>query len=168
MSVNEFLIILTEYDYFILCFFSALPILSYVTGFFYQRSGRSVGIKTIYSVLIYLSVIPGTMAFLLIFYTMFFIRRNILDLNFYLYFLPLISMGLVLYIISRKVKFENLPGFGRLSGLLLLIGIVCLITLVLYRLHFFIGFFASIQSLIIAGIIIFFLFRYAAGKINGK
>ncbi|MCP3926767.1 MAG: hypothetical protein GY714_29760 [Desulfobacterales bacterium] len=165
MSINDFLRLLGKYKYFISIYFAALPLLAFIIGFIDKRQRV---IDYIYSILIYLSAIPGMISATLIFYTMFIVKRNLLNVNLFIYFLPVISMALVFYIISRKVKFDDLPGFNRLSGLMLMIGLASIVTLFLYRLRFFIGFFASIETLLIAGVVIFILFKVSFAKISGK
>ncbi|MCX4027715.1 hypothetical protein H0A36_21120 [Endozoicomonas sp. SM1973] len=115
-----------------------------------------------------MSSIPGIISFSLIFYTLFIIRGNLLEVNALIYFLPVVSMVLVFVQVARKTDFEHLPGFGRLSGLMLMMLLTCIVVLVLQRFHFFVGFIASIESLIVIAIIIFTLFKIAGAKIMNK
>lgn len=165
MSINDLLRALGKYKYIILIYFAVIPLFAYLTGLIDRRQRA---MDYIYSTLIYLSAIPGTVSATLIFYTMFIVKKNLLNVNFFIYFLPVVSMALVFYIISKKVKFDDLPGFGRLSGLMLMIALTSIVTLFLYRVRFFIGFFASIETLLIAGVVIFVLFKVSMAKISGK
>lgn len=168
MTVQDFLSTLEQYYGISLFYFGILPLISFVTGLFYRPGFRISALDYLYSGLVYLSGIPGILSAVLTFYSMFIVRKNMLEVNIVLYFLPIISMGLVFYLISRKADFNRLPGFGRLSGFMILTGIVCISLLFLYRLRFVIGFFGSIESLLIAGILLFFVFKYAMGKLTGK
>lgn len=168
VTVHDFLSVLDQYYGISLFYFMILPVISFITGLFYKPEIRITFLDYFYSVLIYLSGIPGILSSVLTFYSMFIVRKNMLEVNIILYFLPIISMVIVFYLISRKADFNHLPGFGRLSGFMILTGIVCISLLFLYRLSFFIGFFGSMESLLVAGILLFALFRYAAGKITGK
>ncbi|MFA6012398.1 MAG: hypothetical protein WC799_20580 [Desulfobacteraceae bacterium] len=168
MTVQNFLLALEQYYGISLFYFAILPVLSFITGLFYKPGFRISSLDYLYSILVYLSGIPGILSAVLTFYSMFIVRKNMLEVNIILYFIPILSMGLVFYLISRKADFNRLPGFGRLSGFMILTGIVCVALLFLYRLSFFIGFFGSIESLLVAGVLLFFVFRYAVGKLSGK
>lgn len=165
MSINDLLRALGKYKYFILIYFAAIPLFAYLAGLIDKRQKA---MDSFYSILIYMSAIPGMVSATLIFYTMFIVKKNLLNVNLFIYFLPVVSMALVFFIISKKVKFDDLPGFGRLSGLMLMIALTSIVTLFLYRLRFFIGFFASIETLLIAGVVIFVLFKVSFARISGK
>ncbi len=168
MSVNELLILVSAYDYCIVIIYGILFLAALIVSRMIKLNRMDNVASHILSVIVYLVSIPGMFALTLVFYTLFITHQNILDVNAVIYFLPIIAMGLVLYLIGRKTDLNRLPGFGRLSGLMLMLALVCIIVLILYRLRFLVGFFASIQSLVIIGIIMFFLFKWAAAKISGK
>ncbi len=167
MSINAFLRLLSEHYFALLIYFTGLPLLTCLVVHFYKTSPIRQKRDYILSILIYLAAIPGILSALLVFYSLFIIRQNLLEANILLYFLPLLSMGLVFYFIGRKVEFDRLPGFGRLSGLMLMLTLVCIVLFFLYRLHFIVGFFGSLQGLFITGLIIFVLFKFAASKLFG-
>ena len=50
--------------------------------------------------------IPGIMSAVLIAYTLFLTRTNLLQVNLLVYFLPLLGMGLTYYLIGRNVSFD--------------------------------------------------------------
>jgi hypothetical protein len=168
MSVNEFLMLLSRYHVFIIGYFILIPVLALLAGFTYRPSFRLTFRDYLFSVLVYLAGVPGMLSASLLFYSFFIIRKNILEMNVLFYVLPLISMAIVFLLIGRKTDYDRLPGFGRLWGLMLIMALVCIIVLFLYRLRFFIGFFASIQSLLIIAVIIFFLFKFAGAKITAR
>ncbi|MDE1464435.1 hypothetical protein [Spartinivicinus poritis] len=168
MSINELLSLIAEYQLVIVSYFISLPVVSYILLLMYKRTAQLNWVDYFLSVLVYLASIPGIISFSLIFYTLFIIRGNLLEVNALVYFLPVVSMVLVFVQIARKTDFEHLPGFGRLSGLMLMMLLTCIVVLVLQRLHFFVGFFASIESLIVIAVIIFTLFKIAGAKIMNK
>lgn len=131
----------------------------------YDREGRIMFIDYAYSILIYLVSIPGVISAVLIGYSLFLVRQNLLEVNFLVYFVPVISMGLSFFLIGRRVSFDRLPGFGRLSGLMIMIGLSFLVVLVLFKLRIIIGFFASMESLVVIGIAVFAMFKYASAKL---
>jgi hypothetical protein len=70
-------------------------------------------------------------------------------------------------IIGRAVSFDRLPGFGRLWGLMLLIGLTFVVLLLLYKTRILVGFFSSFEALLVLGIVLFGLFDYARRKAFG-
>jgi hypothetical protein len=77
-------------------------------------------------------------------------------------------MGLVFGIIGKHANFDDLPGFGRLTGLMLLIAIVSCVTLAIYKLRIFVGFFASIETLVGIAVAVFVLFKVGLARLSGK
>lgn len=118
-----------------------------------------------YSVLIYLVGIPGTISVVLIGYSLFMVRQNLLEVDFLVYFMPVISMVVTFLLIGRSSDFDRLPGFERLSGLMMLIGLTFLVVLIIFKLRILVGFFASMESLVAIGIVLFILFKVAAKKL---
>ena len=166
MSAQELFDLLSQYPLFMLGYFLLPPLLAAALGVLQEvTEGPRSALDYVYSALIYLAGIPGTISTVLIAYALFIVRTNLLEVDFLIYFLPVISMGLTFYLIGRKTDFDRLPGFERLSGLMMLIGLTFLIVLVIFKLRIFIGFFASIESLLLLGLILFILFKVAAKKL---
>ncbi|MGA1825745.1 MAG: hypothetical protein ACMUIP_13905 [bacterium] len=131
MSVNDFLRLLSTYKLGLLIYFIGTPLLTFLLGLAYRPEGTLTSMDYIFSILVYMAGIPGIASASLIFYALLITRRNMLEVNVLIYFLPIISMGAVYYLIGRKTDFKRLPCFGRLSGLMLMIAIVCVIVLFL-------------------------------------
>jgi len=166
MTIQDLIDQLGQYSLFIALYFAIPPLIVWSLGFVtYDRDGRIMFFDYAYSVLIYLVCIPGVISAVLIGYSLFLVRQNLLEVNFLIYFVPVISMGLSFFLISRRVSFDRLPGFGRLSGLMIMIGLSFLVVLALFKLRLIIGFFASIESLAVIGIAVFVVFRYASAKL---
>jgi hypothetical protein len=166
MTIQDLIDQLGQYGLVIALFFAIPPLLVWALGFVaYDRDGSIVFFDYAYSVLTYLVCIPGVISAVLIGYSLFFVQQNLLEVNFLIYFVPVISMALSFFLIGRRVSFDRLPGFGRLSGLMMLIGLSFLVVLVLFKLRLIIGFFASMESLVLIGIAVFVMFRYASAKL---
>lgn len=167
MTIQNLIDQLEHHSLFVMLYFAIPPLLVWCLGFTsYDREGRVVFFDYVYSVLIYLVSIPGVISTVLIAYSLFLVKQNLLEVNILIYFVPVISMVLSFYLISRQVNFDRLPGFERLSGLMMLIGLSFLVVLALFKLRLIVGFFASMESLLVIGIAIFLLFKYAAAKIS--
>lgn len=166
MTIQDGINFIGNYSAFIALYFVIPPLLGWAVGAVpYDREGRVVIWDYVYSALVYLVGIPGMISTVLIGYSLFFVRQNLLEINFLIYFLPIVSMGFSYYVIGRKVSFDRLPGFDRLVGLMILIGLSFLIVLMLFKLRLIIGFFASIETLAVIGIAVFLIFQYASAKL---
>src|SRR6185312_16756626 len=75
--------------------------------------------------------IPGLLACVLTGYQLFFQRADLLNVNIAVYFLPIFSMIVTLIFIHKTVNFENVPGFDRISGLMVMIGCSFVIALII-------------------------------------
>jgi len=167
MSVQQFFDYLSQHSLVIVLYFVVIFILAFIVSVKQKKSPSNFLAKTL-SALVFLVSVPGIMATILVFYSLFFIRQNLLEVNIILYFLPIISMIVTLFFISKKVSLNTLPGFDRLSGLMTVLVLTGMALLMLYKLRFVVGFFASIQSLLIFGVIFYFVFKSAMNKLTGK
>jgi len=66
-------------------------------------------------------------------YALFFTKENLLDVSIVVYLLPIISMVVTLVLIRKNVSFEDVPGFERLSGLMVMIACSFAIALVIQK-----------------------------------
>ena len=139
----------------------AVPALTWLAGICHrQGEGRNAPWNYAYSVLVYLACIPGTFAAVLTAYAMFFRNENLLDANLLIYFLPIFSMVATLVVIRKRVSFDDVPGFNRLSGLMVLMACSFGIALALHKTRIFIGFFGSVEMLFAMAAGIFALLKW--------
>ena len=81
-------------------------------------------------------------------YALFFTKENLLDVSIVVYLLPIVSMVVTLVLIRKNVSFEDVPGFERLSGLMVMIACSFAIALVIQKTRIWIVFGGSIDRLI--------------------
>ncbi|MCG8702043.1 MAG: hypothetical protein MI922_28570, partial [Bacteroidales bacterium] len=164
MTLQQFIMWLSDQQFYLFIYFGALPVLAFLASLIYKSNDGLTFDDYTLSVIIYLVAIPGMFSASLLLYHILMIRSNILNLNLTVYFLPVASMVLTFYLISRKAKFKKLPGFDRLLGLVTMLGIIFLILFFLSRLFFIIGFFGSIGMLAVIGVGLFVVFKVAMSK----
>jgi hypothetical protein len=144
----------------------AVPIVSILLGMTHRRGdGGNAPWKFGYSILVYLACIPGIFASVLTAYSLFFSNENLLDANLLIYFLPITTMIVTLVAIRKRVPFEQVPGFDRLSGLMVLLGCSFAIALALHKTRLFIGFFGSAGMLFALAAGVFVIMRWAASRL---
>ena len=142
---------------------AAPPLVAWVLGRLHDRGRGGAGPwKYLYAVLVYLACVPGMFAGVLTAYTLFFSRENLLDTNPLVYFLPIVSMIVALVLIRQNVSFDEVPGFDRLSGLMVMVGCSFAIALAIQKTKIWIFFGGSIERLFILAAGIFGLMKWGA------
>ncbi|MDH3647637.1 MAG: hypothetical protein OER80_12780 [Gammaproteobacteria bacterium] len=165
MSVNDLIAAAAQHPLAILLALGPLPVLAWLVGRFSADEGERSPWKYLYSVLVYAACIPGILAAVLTGYSLFFIRANLLQVNILIYGLPIVIMILTLVVIGRYVDFARVPGFDRLSGLMLIIGISFAIALFIVKTRIWIFFGSSIATLFVIAILAFILLKWGSKKL---
>jgi hypothetical protein len=163
MTIEDLINILGSYPKPLLLFFFLLPLLTYLYGKLYQPGkGIYPPRNYIYSIFIYLTCIPGIFAAVITIYSLLFTNQNLLQVNTLVYFIPIISMILTLIAIRQNVKLDQIPGFFRLRGLMVLLTATFILALILVRMRLWLFFGGSMIAFLIMLIILFFLLRWGS------
>ena len=161
MTPRDWLAALAAQPLWIGGYLAALPVLAFLLGLLHRRgTGNDAPWKFFYSALVYAACIPGTFAAAITLYMVLFAGENLLDVNALVTLGPIVSMGATLALASRNVDFGPLPGFGRLSGLMVLLGLTFGIVFALSRTRLFIVFGGSIFLLFALGAFVFALLKW--------
>lgn len=121
MTLGEFFDLLAGNPAYIIFFFSIIPFSALLAGILGKGEGHISPWKYLYSALLYFSCVPGIFAVTLSVYFFLFERRSIMETDVYTQILPVASMLLTIFIIRKNVDLENVPGFDKLSGLIMII-----------------------------------------------
>ena len=135
MTLQAFFDLLANNPVLILGYFLLLPFTAMLAGFMGKGEGHLSPWKYLYATLIYLVAIPGIFAITLNVYFFLFERRSILSTDIYTQILPILSMVLTFWLIGRNVELKQVPGFGKLSGLLFIIAAALMLMWVFDRLR---------------------------------
>lgn len=163
MTLREAVEATAAYPAVVLAVFTLLPLIPVAAGFIHERgAGRFSPWKYVYAAVVFLCCIPGIFAAVLTGYALFFTRENLLDVNALVYFLPIVSMILTLFLVGRNVSFDHIPGFDRLSGLIVLIAITFILALGISKTRVWLFFGSSFLTLLILIIVLFALLRWGA------
>lgn len=146
----------------------ALPAATYLLGLLLRRaSERLVGYFL--AAAIHLTVIPGIGMAVLILYLLFFVRANLLnDLHLVIHVLPVLSMAATLWAASRIMAFDDIPGFRRIEGLMLLVGLSFAAALAIQKTRLGILFLARLEHLFIIVIAVVGLWKLGASMLSGS
>lgn len=166
MTLGEFFNVLSDNPAIIVFYFVAVPLTALLALFLGRGHGHLSPWKYLYATLVYLACVPGIFALSLSFYLFLFEHRSIMDTNIYTQILPLISMVLTIWLIRRNVDLDLVPGFGKLSGLIILILVILTVMWVLDRTRIFaLTYFPLVYALLIL-VALFVLARFALRKIT--
>ena len=161
MTPREWLLWLAADPTVLAGYLAALPILAFALGQLHRRgAGNDAPWKYLYSALVYAACIPGMFASMVTLYMVLFLGENLLDVNALVTLGPIASMCATLFIASRNVDFGPLPGFGRLSGLMVVLGLTFGIVFALSRTRLFLVFGGSIFLLLALGSFVFALLTW--------
>src|ERR1043166_7026314 len=161
MTLRELISFLNHQPLVLVIIFVLAPLSAWVCGFLHERgSGGNAPWKYVYSVLVYLACVPGIFATVLTGYALFFTKENLLDLSVLVYVLPIVSMIVTLALIRKNVSFDAVPGFDRLSGLMVMLGCAFAIALAIEKTRIWIFFGGSIDRLLILAAGIFALLKW--------
>ena len=150
-----------QHPVMLLAAFVAPPVLTWLAGRFHGKDqGKLAPWKYLYAVLVYLVCVPGMFAGVITAYTLFFSGENLLDSNLLVYFLPIASMIATLVLMRKNVAFDDVPGFQRLSGLMVMVGCSFVIALVIQKTRIFVFFGGSIEKLFLLAAGVFALLKW--------
>ncbi len=152
----------------VVLYFAFVPIAATVVSIGSGKEGHMSPWTYLFSGLIYLSCVPGILAFVLTVYTFLFERKSILQMDLLVYFLPIISMAATLFIVRRKVDLRYIPGFSQLSGLLLMLMATFVVMLVFQKIRLLGIFFLSTSTLVGLFLGLFGLFMFGWMKLTKK
>jgi hypothetical protein len=142
----------------------ACLLLSFIHG---REPGAARAYRHVYAVLVYLACVPGVGAAVLTAYTLFFTRESLLDKDLLVYVAPVASMVVTLLLIRRSISFDAVPGFDRLSGLIVLIAVSFGILLAIRKTFIGILFGVSLPALLVVGAAVFGLLKWGARALSG-
>lgn len=170
ISISDFTLWLTQFHIPIAIILVMIPLFSVLNGqLIYRKAKKTKAAALIYALLTYITVIPGICALITLAYLFFFTSVNLVrEIDIIINLGPALSMIVTLTIIGRYMSFKIIPGFQRLSGLMLITGVSFILVLILYRMRVLIGFFAGAEVLLIIFILLFIFFKFGWEHLVGK
>jgi hypothetical protein len=155
MSISDFLQWIEQYPTYVIMYMIIVPAVSFIVSMFLNSPEKNSRVNYVYSVLVYATCVPGIVSLVLSGYDFFFQKTDLKEANVFIYFLPIISMIATLVIINKATKMAQIPGFSKLSGLMLMIGVTSILAFILHKMIFVTAFVGSIYTLIGLFILIF-------------
>ena len=161
MTLQELFDYLRANPSVMLLFFLGAPLTALLANFMGRGEGHLSPWKYLYAALVFAVCIPGIFIGALGVYVFLFEQgSSIFNLNLITQVLPVASMIATLAIVRRNAPFEYLPGFGKLSSLMLMIGAVFVLMYFLNRLHLVAWVYVPVQYLLLIIVGLLLAFRY--------
>ncbi len=159
MNVETFMDALVFDKVQVILFFVLLPAIVLGLNRIAQSHANDSPYKYAYSTLIYLSASVGSLSAAFWVYSMAFQHKKLSELDFFIYYLPMLGMMLNFWLVGMKANIKTLPWFGELSELLLLVSVSFGMLLVI--LHFQWLPFQFIWQVFLSAGLIFLLFKFS-------
>lgn len=168
MTIDDLLRTAGQHPWILLGYFLTPPALTWLTGRAHDTrlDGAKPPYGYVYATLIYLVSVPGMLAATLAAYGLFFLRTDLRAMPLLVHFLPIASMLGTWALMRRQVSLDDLPGFDRLSGLMLLLALCFGVAFLLHRVYFGVFFLGSLWGLAFIALGLFLGFRYALRRIG--
>ncbi|WP_034228846.1 hypothetical protein [Aquimarina pacifica] len=165
MTVQDFITWFGSNSNIVLSYYVVIILISLIGMLFVKPPNFRPPITYLYSMIVYAVTIPGLFALILLLYSFFFLRTNLLQVDLITYFVPILAMIITLVIVNKTVEMSKIPGFGKLSGLFVLIIVTFVITYVLQRMFFGVFFVGRIQHLVVFFLVLLFVLKIAWNRI---
>lgn len=121
-----------------------------------------------WSLVVYLSSVPGMLAAAVLLYSVALPRHDLLKLDLLTTALPVLGMVATLSLAHRKVRLGELPGVDRLGGFLMLLAVTMVSLIAIDRLRIAMVFHGSFWQFLGLGVGLFVAFKLGLAKLFGK
>jgi len=161
MTLQQFFDLLSDNPSVILFYFIAVPLTALLALVFGKGQAGLSPWRELYSLLVYLACVPGIFAITLNAYLFLFEKQSIMQTNIYTQIMPIVSMIVTLWFIRRNSCFEDIPGFGRIGGLSVLILVLFVVMWILEKTHIFVISIVPFSYFFILLVVLLVISRYA-------
>lgn len=168
MTLRDFFELLANNPEILIFFFVACPLTALLSWWLGNGEGHISPWKYLYSTLVYLICIPGIFAVTLNVYLFLFERQSIFEADIWTQIFPIFSMILTLVLIRQNVSFDQIPGFGKIHGLMLIIGAILMLMWFVDRTHIIAISFIPFQTVILVFLALLGLAMLGWWKVSGK
>ena len=165
MTLKEFFDLLGEQPIYILVYFLIIPFTALLVLLLGRGEGHLPPWKYLYSTLIYGVCVPAIFSVTLSVYLFLFERRSILETDVLTQLLPIASMAATLLLISKNVPLERVPGFGKISGLMMVITATFAFMWFIDRTRIFAFTYIPFQYVILIFIVLLIVIRFGWSRI---
>lgn len=168
MTLEDIFNLVAQNPKYVVFYFAILPVAALLAGLLDNDRGHTLPWNYIYSFLIYLVAVPGLFALTLNIYQFLFERVSVMRMDLVLQVLPILSMIFTLVIIRRNVDLDYIPGFDKLSGLLMIITAVLGLMWLADRTHIIAFLYLRWEVVLLIFVALLLLIRYGFQRSFGS
>ncbi len=168
MTLGQFLDVLAQEPGVIAFYYVTLPLTAFIAGMLGKGSGHESPWKFLYTVLVYMACIPGIFSATLTIYLIVVEKQSVLDIHLFTQILPIVGMVFTLWVIRKNVAFDDIPGFDKLHGLILFLGVLISFLWILEKLRILVITYIPIGYFLLVFIIMLIVMRYGWKKMAGR
>jgi len=121
MTLHDLFMFLSEHPVYTIGYLIAIPAIAGIFGILTDDKAGQDPWRYFFMLLLYLICIPGIFAVTLMVYSFLFERTSVYDIDLITHVLPFISMVATIWLTKRYVSLDDIPGFGKLTGLIMMI-----------------------------------------------
>lgn len=167
MTLRELFDYLSANPLVVAAYFSLLLITAILAGIMGRGEGHLSPWKYLYAAIVYLVCVPGIFAAALAVYLFLFEPGgSIFNVNLLTQALPVAAMLVTLNVIRRNVEFGYIPGFGKLTDLMMTIFTMFLLMYLLNRLHLVAWVYIPVQWLILIVVGMLLVVRFGLKRLT--
>ena len=167
MTLKDVFDYLTANPNLVLFLTVAIPVSALLIGLFSKGEGHLSPWRYLYSFLIYSVCVPGIFILMFNVYLFLFERQSIWDLNLYTQILPIVLMIITLAIIRNSVSLDDIPGFEKLGGLLVMITAILMIMWFIDKTRIVVFTYMPFSQVLLIMVGLLVVVRYAWKRIAG-
>jgi len=159
MTLNDFFAFLGDHPYYVLAYLIFVPVFAAIIGIVADERSPLDPWRQIFMLLLYMICIPGIFAVTLFIYSFLFEQRSIFDIDLFTQVLPVISMIITILVVKKYVSLDDVPGFGKLTGLIMMITVVLVIFWVLQKMRIVLFTYLPFQYVLLILVALLLVFR---------
>ena len=160
MTLQELINTLSANPIYVLFYFLIIPFAAFLAGVLGKEEGHLVPWNYLYSTLIYLVSVPGIFVLMLNIYLFLFEKRSIMETDLLTQVLPIGSMIFTLLLIKRNVDLDLVPGFDKLSGLMVMITAILGVMWIVDRTRLLVFSYIRIEFVLLIFVALLLLIRF--------
>lgn len=152
----------------LLAYFILLPVVNFIAVRMSGDEKYQPTWRYFFSGAIYAACIPGILAATLLVYSLVVDRQSLLNLNLYVYFLPIVSMIVTLLILRSQLDLNRIPGFSNISGLIMMLVATFIVILIIQKTRIWVVFVGNIWYLVGLFVVLFVLIKIGWERMTAK
>ncbi len=159
MTISDLIKIAGENPTPVVVYMLIIPLVSLLGYIWFSGKQVSQPGSYVFSALTHAAAVPGILAIILTAYGLLIKRSDFLEVNVIVYFLPIISMIVTFVLIHKTIPMQQVPGFDRIGGLMMMIAATFFIIFILQKIFIGVFFFGSMQMFFGLFLVLFVLIK---------